>query len=279
MNKKGFTLAEVLITLGIIGVIAIMTIPQLLNHFQRVEVENRLKHTYALFYQAMQKAEVKYGEPDGWGFDSVIDKISTGGNNGEPNDKESAKAECIRFFNEILKPNLKIALDYGYGNRHAGKSSSVVDYEFRNPKTKEIVKFGYDNGYWFSLENGALGEIFYGDYCVEPEDITDEDGNVIGTSCPKGVRKYNSMIVAVDVNGYQKPNTLGKDLFLMQYELDSGNFNMRKDTDSEEARESNLKNYYIERCKNSPQYCGRLIQIDGWKISPKDYPWWKKKWI
>lgn len=32
MNNKGFTLAEVLITLGIIGVVAAMTLPTLVNN-------------------------------------------------------------------------------------------------------------------------------------------------------------------------------------------------------------------------------------------------------
>ncbi len=31
MNKQGFTLAEVLITLGIIGIVAAMTLPTLIN--------------------------------------------------------------------------------------------------------------------------------------------------------------------------------------------------------------------------------------------------------
>ena len=34
MNKQGFTLAEVLITLGIIGIVAAMTIPTLVANYQ-----------------------------------------------------------------------------------------------------------------------------------------------------------------------------------------------------------------------------------------------------
>ena len=37
--NKGFTLAEVLITLGIIGVVAAMTLPALVNHTQGKELE------------------------------------------------------------------------------------------------------------------------------------------------------------------------------------------------------------------------------------------------
>lgn len=39
MRNKGFTLAEVLITLGIIGVVAAMTLPALVNQTQGKELE------------------------------------------------------------------------------------------------------------------------------------------------------------------------------------------------------------------------------------------------
>lgn len=35
MIKKGFTLAEVLVTLGIIGIVAAMTIPMLISKYQK----------------------------------------------------------------------------------------------------------------------------------------------------------------------------------------------------------------------------------------------------
>lgn len=44
---RGFTLAEVLITLGIIGVVAAMTLPTLISNYQKSVALNRLKQTYA----------------------------------------------------------------------------------------------------------------------------------------------------------------------------------------------------------------------------------------
>ncbi len=46
-KKAAFTLAEVLITLGIIGVVAAMTLPALIQNYQKGVVLNRLKQTYA----------------------------------------------------------------------------------------------------------------------------------------------------------------------------------------------------------------------------------------
>lgn len=51
-RKSGFTLAEVLITLSIIGVVAVMTIPALQTHYSRQMAETRLKSFYSKMSQA-----------------------------------------------------------------------------------------------------------------------------------------------------------------------------------------------------------------------------------
>lgn len=44
---KAFTLAEVLITLGVIGIIASMTLPSLVNNIRNNVLQNQLKKTYS----------------------------------------------------------------------------------------------------------------------------------------------------------------------------------------------------------------------------------------
>ena len=46
-ERFGFTLAEVLITLGIIGVVAAITIPNLMTHLRNKKLESQFKKTYA----------------------------------------------------------------------------------------------------------------------------------------------------------------------------------------------------------------------------------------
>ena len=58
--KKGFTLAEVLITLGIIGVVAAMTLPALVTNKQAKELQVGLKKGYSLISQVFQM--MTYGE-------------------------------------------------------------------------------------------------------------------------------------------------------------------------------------------------------------------------
>ena len=52
--KKGFTLAEVLIVLGIVGVVAAMTLPSLYNHFKKIELHTRFNKTYSVVNQALK---------------------------------------------------------------------------------------------------------------------------------------------------------------------------------------------------------------------------------
>jgi prepilin-type N-terminal cleavage/methylation domain-containing protein len=52
---RGFTLAEVLITLGIIGVVAALTIPGLVAKYQKQMLKTQFKKTYAGFSIAFQK--------------------------------------------------------------------------------------------------------------------------------------------------------------------------------------------------------------------------------
>ncbi len=54
--KKGFTLAEVLITLGIIGVVAALTIPTLINNYQKKQWVAGLQRGYATLNQVFKTA-------------------------------------------------------------------------------------------------------------------------------------------------------------------------------------------------------------------------------
>ena len=61
-RKIAFTLAEVLITLGIIGVVAALTIPTLMANHRRQVAETRLEKFYTTINQAVKMAEVDYGD-------------------------------------------------------------------------------------------------------------------------------------------------------------------------------------------------------------------------
>lgn len=60
--KKGFTLAEVLITLGVIGVVAAITMPVLVKNYKKHVTEKRLLRVYTTIEQALKMSDATYGD-------------------------------------------------------------------------------------------------------------------------------------------------------------------------------------------------------------------------
>ena len=59
-NKNGFTLAEVLITLGIIGIVAAMTMPALIANHQKQAAVAAVKKAYSILNQALNMSLQEY---------------------------------------------------------------------------------------------------------------------------------------------------------------------------------------------------------------------------
>ena len=57
----GFTLSEVLITLGIIGIVAAMTLPSLIANHRRQVMLTKVKQTYTILNNALERAKVENG--------------------------------------------------------------------------------------------------------------------------------------------------------------------------------------------------------------------------
>lgn len=70
---NAFTLAEVLITLGIIGIIAALTIPALIAEFQEKQTVSQFKKTYSLISQVYSQVVQDNGSPNTWSITSEDD--------------------------------------------------------------------------------------------------------------------------------------------------------------------------------------------------------------
>ena len=92
MNKFAFTLAEVLITLGIIGVIAAITLSSLIQNYQKQEVASKLKKSYANLQNALQASIAENGDMTTWDFSSNLDHSGV---------------ESNYFFNKYIVPYYK----------------------------------------------------------------------------------------------------------------------------------------------------------------------------
>ena len=110
IKTPAFTLAEVLITLGIIGIVAAMTLPTLImNHRKQVTV-NKVKKFYTVMSQATNSAIAEYGSMEDWqGFTTT--------RNGE---------EMQNWFDTYLKPYLKVIDEFVKTDEETGYSTLFV---------------------------------------------------------------------------------------------------------------------------------------------------------
>lgn len=240
-NSKyiAFTLAEVLITLGIIGVVAALTMPALIaNHEKKVTVTG-LKKVYSELSNMIKLSENENGEMATWDFPK----------------SEGNSEEAIEFLNKYYAPYTNAAKVY------SGSDMRRLGYSFQNMSKTHTFR-------------NATGMVL-------------SDGTVI-TIHPN---TNNSFIwLFADINGFKKPNRIGRDVFVFdiykwydnKYRLKLWGEMYNKDYLSkdpqipEEEYESNSG--YYECNKNNKHghysgfYCGAVIQKDGWEIKD-DYPW------
>ena len=191
MYKKGFTLAEVLITLGVIGVVSAMTLPTLIKEYQKHVWVNQLKKSYSLLEQAFQKMMV----------DDGVQKISDtsmwaikGDSNNCIQDSYLNDGSVCRLLIDSYKKYLKIINVEKYGKNIAylrGKG-----YVLSN-----------SNAY-FVLSDGTM---FYLTLNVRPNTKTEEQCNQIKSLGGNLCSTVGTILI--DINGKKSPNTYGRDIF------------------------------------------------------------------
>ena len=243
-KKAAFTLAEVLITLAIIGIVAAMTIPTLIANYQKKQTVSKLKQTYSVLSQALTMAQAEHGDTTTWEVSGIY---------GTPTaDSDFSSKEALELFvKKYLIPYLKVSKDYGYTTRQAIKYDGS-----KNPTTGDYTAGAGTRKYFFLLSSNVLVSIVIGTSgCAEGTSVAD------GTC----VDKFLNPNFHVDINGFQGPNTLGKDIFVMRFNLNSRQFEFYKYASSRESALKNCKLYNIYTC-------GYLIFLDGWEIK-EDYPW------
>ncbi|MBR1753780.1 type II secretion system protein [bacterium] len=142
----GFTLAEVLLTLGIIGVVAALAIPTLISNNNKRIVETRLAKFYSSINQAIELSEVENGpkekwEMPGYGFEKDTD-----------NEDDTSKPIARTWVDKYLEPYLKLSkIEYdAYGGAILYLlDSSVValanEHWVFYPKVKDYINEATNN--------------------------------------------------------------------------------------------------------------------------------------
>lgn len=172
IKTKAFTLAEVLVTLSIIGVVAAMTLPTLVQKQQDKIMVNRLKKVYSELQQVYQSLSTEYGSPANWGI---------GGTD---------KMRYVKLFSTKMKFT-KICAPMQEGCWYNGIVKNLNGANDANLLSRDIYSTAV-------LSDGTT--IAFAE--VPDSGCDDYDKN----------DRLCSQIV-VDLNGFQKPNQNGYDIF------------------------------------------------------------------
>lgn len=174
---KAFTLAEVLITLGIIGVVSAMTMPVLLNNVGEKEILSRLNKAYSLLSQATIMVSID-NPPDLWNM-------------------HTGNLQAAEQIYNYYKPYLKLAQDCGCGTRALGCWSEDATKALNG----SVYTYGHENG---------IGDSYCAVRLVDGTNLSFDTWR----ASDLGVNSdYDIFFFYVDVNGDKKPNTLGRDVF------------------------------------------------------------------
>ena len=181
MKRFAFTLAEVLITLAIIGVVAALTLPTLIHNYQKKVLEVQFKKSYSNLQNVINSVNTENGEP----FDCYF--LKGGGFH---------YSQCTQFYEEFFKKlqvvkicNFKQTNCFGqYKTREqvlaeGGKSLS------------QACSYPMSGSTAYNLNDGSML------YVLETTD--------------GGFNNQNAVFIGIDVNGKKGPNRWGYDLFYL----------------------------------------------------------------
>ena len=236
-KRAAFTLAEVLITLGIIGVVAAMTIPSMIVKHQKQVTAKRLEQTYSILYQAVNHAQADYGDISSWGM--------VGSTSMDQDNPTQVQDLITSFADKYLVPYLKLTSSPLYSN-------NIARQGYVYPKTKDGRSYNFNNAYILELPNSSTLFVSY------------------NRSSSQNI--YSLPIIFVDINGKQGPNIVGRDFFMFTFD---GADTMKLLPSGISLDRTTLKNKCSKHTNGREfenLHCTALIMIDGWTIKD-DYPW------
>ncbi|MBP7212438.1 prepilin-type N-terminal cleavage/methylation domain-containing protein [bacterium] len=233
-RSNAFTLAEVLITLGIIGIVAAMTIPTLMQKTQKHQTVVGLKKAYTTMSQAYERSKVENGDGPSWDWTLGI----------------------TTFMKTYIIPYLSIAKDCGTQNTD---DCGIRTKTWLNGKTMECSENGCSSVYSVLLSDGTscIFDFHAGHFVNIVVDINgNKKPNIIGKDI------FFMRLFNISDSGFYKNQDLDK-IAMMDFYV-----NTRELALSDNRFGCNK----LASASAAGLFCGKLIQLDGWEIKD-DYPW------
>ena len=143
--RFGFTLAEVLITLGIIGVVAAMTIPTLITNTRSQQYRSKFKKTISTLSQAARMSQAQYG------FD-YAGLTKPCGDDGASEKPDSTQTICA-----LLNGTLTGATYFAKASDiPIPQSQKNKDYSIYSPYISQFTTKDLANAHAYVLQDGTI---------------------------------------------------------------------------------------------------------------------------
>ena len=192
--KKAFTLSETLITLGVVGIVAALTIPGLIHYFKIKELEVRFKAMDSKIQQALKSMSDELELDDFNKFNSY-EACGTSG-------PGACDDTIFKQINDSFLSKFKIS--------HSCTSTECLP-NYRKPQYY-ITDFAGNKKIGYSFEN-AYGANWWGNKNFGTHVLL--DGTMITSMCFMHHGDYDSVAFTFDTNGMEKgPNRYGYDIFI-----------------------------------------------------------------
>ena len=149
LKRPAFTLAEVLITLGIIGVVAAMTIPTLMANHRKKVVETKLEKIYSVMNQAINLTNAEYGDVTNW----IIDC-------GSSNSPTCSINEVENWFNSTIGKHLE-TLKTG---KTKNKTDDILLIYLKDGSILGVTNYIYDMFFYVNsdaISNARSGKNYF----------------------------------------------------------------------------------------------------------------------
>lgn len=211
MRKKAFTLAEVLITLGIIGVVAALTIPSLVQKYKKIQYVTGLQKSYTIMGNAMKNLLT----------DTECDDLKCTGVFDAPLDADKMEQMVRKYFNVV-----KIC-------KSGDESCTYMWYKLHGEEFKEV---GADNNTFIFVTTDGIA------YFLNAILTTDNPTS-------DGLSKIKYTIgMDTDINYNKKPNTRGRDIHAFRIAQDGTLYPYRS---KEYAKYKGVEGYYWKDYNNA----------------------------
>lgn len=208
IKKFAFTLAEVLITLGIIGVVAAITIPTVMSKVQDAQFKTAFKKEFSLVDQATRSIASDNGGSVVGLFKSTCSTAY---------DTDNMRLYFQQYFKTVDQCTVLTScnLTTELGPTNAGACSAKYCEYVQNIKMAdntisdqyEVGRCGTNPQNVLFLADGTI-LIFGGGWGFA-------NLGSVGSTCNGVANGYNNICdsVLIDVNGFKNPNKFGKDIF------------------------------------------------------------------